>query len=168
MKKIIISIILIICLTGCDYIPSEDEEAYLYALSFCEALTNKDESLKSQFSTNVINNNEYFDNDLNDLFDYVSGDFEMLSKKSLSVSTSVHFGSKTIDYSFSCYLTTTEGCYDIYFKVRARDDKDKLNIGITRIAIINLEDYIEDTPYTFAFDKTGIIISYDIVSRCNV
>ena len=174
MKKIILVLVclLLICTMGAcsedilegvdkvfNRLYSNDEEVARATLDeLVKVLEAEDaEALKALFASNVVKDNENFDESIEALFEYYNGEFKSCSSDgSVEASCSMEYGETTESEYYSSYdVATSDDKYRIAIYEVTVDKGDSDNVGIVSLYIIRKEDdtslglvYRGDDKYT--------------------
>lgn len=171
IKCIIILLITVIVLTSCsfdsirrlDRIGRSDLDIADSTFSKVVATINSRDGngLKSLFCVRVQENTNNFENDVSLILDFIEGDivaFSAASESGVSSSKNKDRGKYvyTIQSAFSIQTETKK--YYVGMEECVLNDLNEAEVGITRISIIDSEDWNMDYVYRGNYEDSGIII----------
>ena len=131
---------------------------------------NDKESLKELFSQKSLDDSDYFDENLDHLFEYIQGEITSWEKSSgPSVSESNNYGHKKREVNSFYFLTTDTQKYFFLITDFPIDDDNPDNVGLYLLLVVKSEDRekIYDGDYKILYDgdndiiRSGIYIPFE-------
>ncbi len=173
MKKVIVLtflVLAIISLNSCIFMPRNRTVMFSSARSIAEkrfediieALSNNDkDAIKAMFSANALSKADNFDEELDNLFDYVHGEIESWeSDGGLSSPEEWNKGEHKKEIISGYLFSTDEADYEVVVYDFIDDTTDPDNIGLYSLCIVNSEEN-EEPDFLFAGSGDyGIIVGW--------
>lgn len=126
------------CMINFSYFYDHDQKL---ANSLVDALKQKDKnSVRKLFSQNAISDAKDFEGQLDDLFEYVSGEINSVTEPHSSESASAHYGHVVRKLYGTFRISTNNTTYTVDYCKCIKDTDDRKNVGLVSLRVYPTED----------------------------
>lgn len=126
------------CMINFSYFYDHDQKL---ANNLVDALKQKDKnSVRKLFSQNAISDAKDFEGQLDDLFEYVSGEINSVTEPHSSESASAHYGHVVRKLYGTFRISTNNTTYTVDYCKCIKDTDDRKNVGLVSLRVYTSKD----------------------------